>query len=287
MIRTIHSLKSALRPSLLFPYSLPTMNTPAFAPSSFVTPMPARAASGAITTRTPQFVAPRMMADGPTIDVGKKKSTSLEHLLDNNRKWADRITAAEPDFFTELSKLQTPQYLWIGCSDSRVPANQIVDLPPGSVFVHRNIANVVSNTDFNCLSVMQYSIAVLKVKHVIVCGHYKCGGVAAAMTRSSLGLIDNWLRNIRDVRTKYEKRLNLLYPDEADRLARLCELNVIEQVRNVCHTTIVQEAWARGQDLTVHGWIYDLATGKIKDLGVQMTAEDKLNSVYDYEFNIE
>jgi carbonic anhydrase len=191
---------------------------------------------------------------------------SLAHLFDNNRTWAKSVTARDPDFFANLSRQQSPQYLWIGCSDSRVPANQIVGLEPGELFVHRNVANVVVHTDLNCLSVMQFAVDVLKVRHIIVCGHYGCSGVRAALYRDRLGLIDNWLRHVQDVRHKHEASLAAL--SDESRSDRLCELNVIEQVANVCQTTIVREAWERGQELAVHGWVYDLQDGLLRDLDV-------------------
>jgi carbonic anhydrase len=190
----------------------------------------------------------------------------LSELFERNRAWAAGMVAQDPRFFETLAERQTPEYLWIGCSDSRVPANQIVGLAPGDVFVHRNVANVVVHTDLNCLSVIQYATDVLGVKHVIVCGHYGCGGVGAALEGARHGLIDNWLRHVADVAEKHETELADLTGDA--RLARLCELNVIEQVVNVCQTTIVEDAWARGQDLTVHGLVYGLADGILRDLGV-------------------
>ena len=190
---------------------------------------------------------------------------NLSELFHNNREWARRITARDPDFFESLSAQQSPKYLWIGCADSRVPANEIVGLMPGELFVHRNVANVVVHTDLNCLSVLQYAVDVLKVEHVIVCGHYGCGGVRAAYQRSSLGLIDNWLRHIQDVRDRHEHRLEPAASEDA-RIDRLCELNVVDQVRNVCQTTIVQDAWNRQQALNVHGWIYDVHDGLLRDL---------------------
>jgi carbonic anhydrase len=195
---------------------------------------------------------------------------TLGHLFDNNRAWAKSVTARDPDFFLELSRQQSPEYLWIGCSDSRVPANQIVGLAPGELFVHRNVANVVVHTDLNCLSVMQFAVDVLKVRHIIVCGHYGCSGVRAALYRDRLGLIDNWLRHVQDVHRKHEASLAAL-PDESARGDRLCELNVIEQVANVCQTTIVREAWERGQALAVHGWIYSLQDGLLSDLDTSAT----------------
>jgi carbonic anhydrase len=196
----------------------------------------------------------------------------LKPLFDNNRAWAARIIAEQPDFFKQLSKLQNPEYLWIGCADSRVPANEIINLPPGEVFVHRNIANVVVHTDLNCLSVIQYAIEVLKVKHIIVCGHYGCGGVRSAMESDSHGLIDNWLRHIRDVYRFHHEQLDAI-EDLEERKDRLCELNVIEQVSNVCNTTMARDAWAAGRELAVHGWIYRLEDGLLRDLGVTMTGE--------------
>ncbi len=193
----------------------------------------------------------------------------LPHLFENNRAWTERMTAGDPDFFRRLAAIQSPKYLWIGCSDSRVPANQITGLQPGEVFVHRNVANAVVHTDLNCLSVMQFAVDVLQVDHVIVCGHYGCGGVRAALTGERLGLIDNWLRHIEDVRDKHS---GLLAPgkDLAARWERLCELNVIEQVRHVTQTTIVRDAWSRGRMLTIHGWIYRLSDGRLRDLGVSV-----------------
>jgi carbonic anhydrase len=190
----------------------------------------------------------------------------LEKLFERNRAWASAMVARDPAFFSDLAKHQAPAYLWIGCSDSRVPANQILDLRPGEVFVHRNVANVVVHTDLNCLSVLQYAVDVLRVRHVIVCGHYGCGGVAAALDGGRHGLIDNWLRHVADVAESHAGELAPL-ADE-DRLARLCELNVVEQVANVCRTTIVGDAWARGDDLTVHGLVYDLEDGLLRDLAV-------------------
>jgi carbonic anhydrase len=199
---------------------------------------------------------------------------TLKHLFENNRAWAERITAEDPAFFDKLSRLQNPEYLWIGCSDSRVPANQITGLAPGEVFVHRNVANVVVHTDLNCLSVMQFAVDVLKVKHIIVCGHYGCGGVRAALFGDRLGLIDNWLRHIQDVRDRHAALLSPLADEAA--VNRLCELNVIEQVANVAQTTIVRDAWERGQPLAVHGWIYGLADGRLRDLGMTVERLDAL-----------
>jgi carbonic anhydrase len=191
----------------------------------------------------------------------------LRPLFDNNRSWAAEQTRGDPEFFERLLGQQAPEYLWIGCSDSRVPANQIVGLAPGELFVHRNVANVVVHTDLNCLSVLQFAVDVLRVKHVIVCGHYGCGGVSAALRDEKLGLIDNWLRHVQDVGAKHRAELAVL-PDEPARAARLCELNVIEQVANVADTTVVRDAWRRGQPLAVHGWIYDLRDGLLRDLDV-------------------
>ena len=203
----------------------------------------------------------------------------LKHLFDNNRAWSARMTARDPDFFTRLVGQQAPQYLWIGCSDSRVPANEIVGLDPGELFVHRNVANVVVHTDLNCLSVLQFAVDVLKVRHVIVCGHYGCGGVQAGLQNAKVGLADNWLRHVQDVRDKHAGLLAGI-PDPAERLDRMCELNVIEQVNNVCQTTVVQDAWARGQDLAVHGWIYRLQDGLLHDLRMCVTCPDELAAVH-------
>ena len=194
----------------------------------------------------------------------------LPHLFENNRAWAESIRERDPEFFRNLSRQQSPEYLWIGCSDSRVPANEIVGLAPGELFVHRNVANVVVHTDLNCLSVMQFAVDVLKVRHIIVCGHYGCSGVRAALHRDRLGLVDNWLRHIRDVRQKHEAVLAAL-SDASECCDRLCELNVVEQVANVCQTTVVRDAWERGQELAVHGWIYGLQDGLLGDLNVTTT----------------
>jgi carbonic anhydrase len=195
----------------------------------------------------------------------------LSKLKENNRAWAERMTATDPGFFERLVGQQTPEYLWIGCADSRVPANEIVDLDPGEMFVHRNVANVVVHTDLNCLAVLQFAVDVLKVRHVMVVGHYGCGGVAAALRNDKLGLIDNWLRHVQDVAARHRDALAAIDGDDA-RTDRLCELNVIEQAVNVCQTTIVQDAWARGQTLTVHGLIYRLQDGLLRDL--RMSASD-------------
>ena len=204
----------------------------------------------------------------------------LRNLFENNRNWAARLTADNPNFFQELSQKQAPNYLWVGCSDSRVPATQLVGLSPGDMFEHRNVANVVGHTDLNCLSVMQYAVEVLRVRHIIVCGHYGCGGVQAAYQRKKFGLIDNWLRHVQDVALKHAPLLASI-PDETERLRRLCELNVVEQVSNVCQTTVVEGAWARGQELAVHGWVYDLEDGLLRDLGVCVTSEAEAGPAYD------
>ncbi|MFI4890337.1 MAG: carbonate dehydratase [Steroidobacterales bacterium] len=191
---------------------------------------------------------------------------SLQHLIDSNRDWASKIVSRDPEFFLRLSRQQLPRYLWIGCSDSRVPANEIVGLPPGELFVHRNIANVVVHTDLNCLSVMQFAVDVLEVEHIIVCGHYGCSGVRSALSNDRLGLCDNWLRHVQDVREQHDGRLGALRA-RADRENHLCELNVIEQVMHVCQTSIVRDAWERRQSLEIHGWIYGLTNGLVRDLG--------------------
>lgn len=196
----------------------------------------------------------------------------LQKLLDGNVEWATGIKDKDPEFFSRLSKQQAPEYLWIGCSDSRVPANQIVNLPPGEVFVHRNIANVVVHSDLNCLSVIQFAVEVLQVKHIIVCGHYGCGGIRAAMKGHGHGLIDNWLCHIRDVRRLNKEKIVGLSQEQM--LDRMCELNVIEQVTNVCNTTVVQDAWRRGAELSVHGWVYDIQNGILKDLNVCVTENE-------------
>ena len=206
----------------------------------------------------------------------------LNHLFKKNKNWADNIKKSDPDFFTKLSKQQRPEYLWIGCSDSRVPANEIVDMLPGEIFVHRNIANLVIHTDLNCLSVIQYAVEVLKVKHIIVCGHYGCSGINAAMENKEHGLIDNWLQNIKDVYRNQQNKIDDLQNERA-KVNLLCELNVIEQVKNVCHTTIVQSAWKSGQELAVHGWIYDIEDGILNDLDVCITNLDEINMVQKFK----
>lgn len=202
---------------------------------------------------------------------------TLKELLENNRRWSEKIQQKDPNFFTKLSHIQTPGYLWIGCSDSRVPANEITGLLPGELFVHRNVANIVVHTDLNCLSVLQYAIDVLKVKDIIVCGHYGCGGVKSAMEDVRLGLIDNWLRHVKDVMEKYESKLSTI-KDERKRFDRICELNVVEQAVNVCQTTVVQEAWSRGQNISVHAFVYDIHDGLLRDLGFGVTQTDEASA---------
>jgi carbonic anhydrase len=202
----------------------------------------------------------------------------LPHLYDNNRTWAARTEKERPGFFRTLAQQQAPEYLWIGCADSRVPANEIVGLLPGELFVHRNVANVVVHTDMNCLSVLQYAVEILRVKHIIVCGHYGCGGVKAALEEGPHGLIDNWLGHIRDVYRRRSEEL-VKISDGARRVDRLCELNVIAQAANVGHTTIVQEAWRRGQALTIHGWIYGISNGLLKDLGACVSSREDLRKL--------
>ena len=204
---------------------------------------------------------------------------SLKNLFDQNQTWAEAIKRRDPEFFKKLSRQQNPEYLWIGCSDSRVPANEIIGVLPGEVFVHRNLANVVVHTDLNCLSVVQFAVDVLKVKHIMVVGHYGCGGVGKVIRCERVGLADNWLRHVRDVQEKHEQCLHLL-PDDTARSSRLCELNVIEQVANVSSTTIVQDAWARGQELTVHGWIYGLKDGFLRDLKTSASSTEEAASAY-------
>ena len=208
-----------------------------------------------------------------------KNSNALDQLFANNREWAEAMIAKDANFFKRLVSQQAPEYLWIGCSDSRVPANDIVNLLPGELFVHRNVANVVVHTDLNCLSVIQFAIDLLKVKHILVVGHYGCSGVHAALTDKRVGLADNWLRHVKDVHQKHERYLGEVIPSPK-RQDRLCELNVIEQVVNVCETTIVQDAWARGQGLTVHGWTYRLETGLVNDLGMSISSTEEMNVRY-------
>jgi len=203
---------------------------------------------------------------------------TLEHLLENNRKWSERIKAERPNFFPDLAAQHAPEYAWIGCSDSRVSASNIVGLMPGEIFVHRNVANQVIHTDLNCLSVLQFAVEALKVKHIIVCGHYGCGGVNAALEDKRHGLIDNWLRHIQDTANLYSETLDKI-TDATKKSDKLCELNVIEQVINVGGTTVVQDAWTRGQDITVHGWIYSIENGIISDMDVCLTGETELKSL--------
>ncbi len=206
--------------------------------------------------------------------------SELQHLFENNQAWANRMRRDKADFFTALAAQQSPAYLWIGCSDSRVPANQIVDLLPGELFVHRNIANQVVHTDLNCLSVMQFAVDALKVRHIIVCGHYGCGGVQAALRGDRLGLSDNWLRHVQDVRQKHQAHLAGFGADLPAAADRLCELNVIEQVAHVCQTTIVRDAWERGQALAIHGWVYGLQDGHLRDMNVTVTGIETAVPVY-------
>jgi carbonic anhydrase len=201
----------------------------------------------------------------------------LAHLLQRNRAWSEAMRAQDPDFFKRLSEQQAPKYLWIGCSDSRVPANQIIDMAPGEVFVHRNVANVVVHTDLNCLSAIQFAVDVLKVEHILVVGHYGCGGVQSVLDEKRLGLIDNWLRHVADVRQKHAGVLDVI-SDLHERAARLCELNVIEQALNVAQTTVVRDAWERGQSLRVHSWIYSLGDGRVRDLGLHVSEISQLAS---------
>ena len=206
-------------------------------------------------------------------------SRPLKHLFDQNRAWSERIRKSDPDFFTRLSRQQRPRYLWIGCADSRVPANEIVDLAPGELFVHRNVANVVVHSDLNCLSVMQFAVEVLKIEHIIVCGHYGCSGVQVALRNERVGLADNWLRHVQDVHAKHEQRVAGI-ADNAQRLDRLCELNVIEQVVNVSQTTIVRDAWERGHQLSVHGWVYGLKDGLVRDLDTTVSNAAETSAAY-------
>lgn len=203
----------------------------------------------------------------------------LEDLFANNRAWSERMHAENPDFFSRLVNQQSPEYLWIGCSDSRVPANQIIGLAPGEVFVHRNIANVVVHTDLNALSVIHYAVEMLRVKHILVVGHYGCGGVKAALHDNRTGLTDNWLRHVQDVRDRHEVRLDAI-EDVNERVDRLCELNAMQQVVNVCQTSVLREAWARGQSVTVHGWCYSLENGLINDLKVSATSREEAMERY-------
>lgn len=203
----------------------------------------------------------------------------LKVLFDNNEKWIDRHTSVDPEYFSRMAKGQNPKYLWIGCSDSRIPANEVVGLEPGELFVHRNVANLFIHTDLNCLSVLQYAVDVLKIEHVIVCGHYGCGGVAAAMHDNQLGIMDSWLMNIRDVYAQSHIELDKI-KDETERSNRLVELNVLRQVHNICHTTVLQNAWDRKQPVCIHGWIYELSTGKLRDLNCCVSSMDQVEEVY-------
>ena len=203
----------------------------------------------------------------------------LKQLFENNRRWSERMRRQDPEFFSKLSGQQSPAYLWIGCSDSRVPANEIVGLLPGELFVHRNVANLVVHTDLNCLSVMQFAVDILKVSHIIVCGHYGCSGVGAALRRDRIGLSDNWLRHVQDVQQKHQESVAAART-EAAAGDRLCELNVIEQVANVCHTTIARDAWERGQPLAVHGWVYGLKDGLLRDLHTTVAAAEGSSGAY-------
>ena len=205
--------------------------------------------------------------------------SELQELFDNNLRWSQATEAHTPGFFTKLLAQQAPQYLWIGCADSRVPANELVGLLPGELFVHRNVANVVVHSDLNCLSVIQFATDMLKVKHIIVVGHSGCGGVAASLNDVSVGLADNWLRHVKDVRHHHQAWLDTVPPDR--RVDALCELNVIEQSLNVCQTTMVQDAWERGQKLSVHGWFYRLADGRLKDLSISVSSASQLTDAYD------
>ncbi|HEX9462051.1 MAG TPA: carbonate dehydratase [Alphaproteobacteria bacterium] len=205
------------------------------------------------------------------------KDRTLGRLLENNRKWAARVVEKRPGFFEKLAKQQSPEVLWIGCSDSRVPANEIIDVMPGEVFVHRNVANQVMHVDFNCLAVIQYAVEALRVRHVIVCGHYGCGGVKASLKRHELGLIDNWLYSLSALAQQYREQIEVL-PKETQ-VDALCEINVIEQVRHVCNTSMLQRAWRRGQDVAVHGWIYGIDDGRIHDLGVTISSPDEIDPI--------
>jgi carbonic anhydrase len=204
---------------------------------------------------------------------------SLSHLFENNRAWSERIRRVDPEFFAKLSRQQRPRYLWIGCADSRVPANEIVGLAPGELFVHRNVANVVVHSDLNCLSVMQFAVDVLRIEHIIVCGHYGCSGVSVALQNQRVGLADNWLRHVQDVHSKHDAKVAGV-SGMPQRVDRLCELNVIEQVANVCQTTIVRDAWDRGQELAVHGWVYGLKDGLVRDLGTTVMNPGEAPNAY-------
>lgn len=234
-------------------------------------------------------MAPTNVQKAPELSAGRKPkrfdiprfrrynpaTMGLETLFENNRRWADEVRAEDPHFFESLVHQQTPKYLWIGCSDSRVPANEIVGLKPGEIFVHRNVANLVMHTDFNCLSVVQYAVEVLKVEHILITGHYGCGGVRAALTPGDLGLIDNWLHSVAVLAKKHRAFLEAA-PNETDQIDRLCELNIIEQVRILCENSLIHHAWTRGQKLSVHGCIYGIRDGLIHDLGVTISSQDEV-----------
>jgi len=208
---------------------------------------------------------------------------TLPQLFESNKKWAQKIVDKDHEFFERLSKQQSPQYLWIGCADSRVPATEICGLQPGEIFVHRNVANLVNSTDLNCLSVVQYAVEALKVKDIIICGHYGCGGVKAALSSDSFGLIDNWLMNIKTTASENSDELKKFKPGSEEQADRMCELNVIKQVYNIAHTTIIQDAWKRGQELNLHGWIYRLNDGILKDLGVTLTSKDQITDMFKFD----
>ena len=208
---------------------------------------------------------------------------NLKILFQNNQNWAQSKILKDPHFFIDRANAQDPSYLWIGCADSRVPANEIVGLEPGELFVHRNVANVFPHTDMNCLSVLEYAVDLLKIEHVIVCGHYGCGGVKAAMENHQLGLVDNWLRHIRDIHARFKEELDKI-ENPPERYNRLVELNVMQQVLNVCHTTIAQKAWTKGKKLCVHGWVYDVSTGSLKDLDFCISGIDQVESIYRIRF---
>lgn len=204
---------------------------------------------------------------------------NIKHLLENNQRWVEQQVSEDPEFFHDLATVHAPKYLWIGCSDARVAANQLVDLKPGELFVHRNVANLVAPNDMNLLSVVQYAVEVLKVEHIIICGHYDCGGVKASLTNQQFGLVDNWLRCLRDISHKHKTELEII-ADPAERANRLSELNVMTQVRNICHTSIVQNAWVAGQPLVVHGWVYDVGCGLLKDLDCNASDPKQLEDIY-------
>lgn len=208
---------------------------------------------------------------------------TLSKLFESNKQWAAKIVSEDHEFFERLSKQQSPQYLWIGCADSRVPATEICGLAPGEIFVHRNVANLVVHTDLNCLSVVQYAVEVLKVRDVIICGHYGCGGVNAALSSDSFGLIDNWLMNIKSTAAEYSEELKKFEVGSPELSDRMCELNVVKQVYNLAHTTIIQDAWKRGQELNLHGWIYRLSDGILKDLGVTLSSKEQIAEMFKFD----